>query len=189
MLEPQFSEDSPVDFRILALTDGQNNSGVPPQEALAAVNKIGGVVDAIIVGDRPDANLRRIVSATGGECYQIRNLGEGFELLEAEGVVSLKARRGDVEKPPFQPREMVDFGSISEKIMTSGAAVQRAPMVAPDFIAKAVVDVASLQEGAAVLSTVSSNSASTKRLLMELKQVASGAASVWMHSGEGVHIF
>lgn len=24
---------------------------------------------------------------------------------------------------------------------------------------------------------------------MELKQVASGAASVWMHSGEGVHIF
>merc|ERR1712232_310020 len=31
--------------------------------------------------------------------------------------------------------------------------------------------------------------AQQKRLLMELKQVASGAASVWMHSGEGVHIF
>jgi len=189
MLEPHFRKDPQADFRILALTDGQNNTGAPPQEALAAANAIGAVVDAIVVGDRPDANLRRIVSATGGECYQIRDLGEGFELLEAESVVSLKARRGDVEKPPFQPREMVDFDSISEKIMTSGAAVQRAPMVAPDFIAKAVVDVASLQDGAAVLSTVSSNSASTKRVLMELKQVASGAASVWMHSGEGVHIF
>jgi len=189
MLEPHFQKDPQADFRILALTDGQNNTGAPPEEALAAANAIGAVVDAIIVGDRPDANLRRIVSATGGECYQIRDLGEGFELLEAESVVSLKARRGDVEKPPFQPREMVDFASIAEKTMTCGAAVQRAPVVAPDFIAKAVVDVASLQDGAAVLSTVCNSSASTKRVLKELKQVSSGAASVWLHSGEGVHIF
>merc|ERR1712187_424280 len=54
---------------------------------------------------------------------------------------------------------------------------------------KAVVDVASLQDGAAVLATASRSSPSTKRVLMELKQVASGAASVWMHSGQGVHIF
>merc|ERR1712057_71656 len=154
--------------------------------ALEAVNSIGAVVDAIIVGDNPDANLRKIVSATGGECYQIGSLGEGFELLEAEGVVSLRARRGGTDKPPFKKRETANFSTISEKVMTQGAAVQRAPVLAPDLAAKAVVNVASInnQPSASFLS-----SSSAKRLLMELKQVASGATGVWLHSGEGVHIF
>jgi len=172
--------------RILVLTDGQNNTGHRPEEALEAVNQIGAVVDAIIVGNTPDANLRRIVNATDGECYQISSLGEGFELLEAEGVVSLRARRGGADKPPFKKREMVNFGSISEKAMTQGAAVQRAPALAPDLAAKAVVDVASIDK---VSSASDRSSSSAKRLLMELKQVASGAPSVWMHSGEGVHVF
>merc|ERR1719355_41252 len=117
--------------------------GARPEEALAAVHRIGAVVDAIIVGDRPDANLRKIVNATGGECYVIGNLGEGFELLEAEGVVSLRARRGGAEKPPFQRREVAaDFDAIAEKAVTRGAAVHRAPALAPALAAKAVVDVA-----------------------------------------------
>merc|ERR1711904_665667 len=132
--------DSQVDLRVLVLTDGQNNTGVSPAEALEAVNRIGAAVDAIIVGDRPDANLRKIVNATGGECYQINDLGEGFELLEAEGVVSLRARRGGTDKPPFKMRETVNFGTISEKAMTQGVAVQRAPVLAPDLATKAVVD-------------------------------------------------
>ena len=49
-------------------------------------------------GDSPDANLRRIVTASEGQCYKISTLGEGFELLEAESVVSLSARRGGEEK-------------------------------------------------------------------------------------------
>ena len=32
---------------------------------------------AIIVGNTPDADLRRIVTATDGQCYQISHLGEG----------------------------------------------------------------------------------------------------------------
>lgn len=28
-----------------------------------------------------------------------------------------------------------------------------------------------------------------KRVMMELKQVASGAQAIWMHSGEGIHVF
>merc|ERR1712087_785673 len=120
MLKSHFQEDSQTDLRILVLTDGQNNTGASPEEALEAVNNIGAVVDAIIVGDRPDANLRRIVNATGGECYQINDLGEGFELLEAEGVVSLRARRGGAEKPPFQPPAQVDLASIDEKTITRG---------------------------------------------------------------------
>jgi len=126
MLESQFSTDSSIDLRILVLTDGQSNTGIMPEAALQAVNKIGAIVDAIIVGDRLDTNLRKIVTATEGECYQINNLGEGFELLEAEGVVSLRARRGGVEKPVFKMREMVDFGIISEKSLTHSSAVQRA---------------------------------------------------------------
>ena len=59
------------------LTDGQNNAGVDPHTALTEVNKIGAVVDAIIVGDNPDENLRRIVTATEGSCFQIRSLSEG----------------------------------------------------------------------------------------------------------------
>merc|ERR1719359_983332 len=127
MLGRHFKAESQTDLRILVLTDGQSNTGAPPQEALEAVNQIGAVVDAIIVGNNPDANLRKIVNATEGECYQITSLGEGFELLEAEGVVSLRARRGGTDKPPFRKRDAGHFGSISEKTMTQGAAVQRAP--------------------------------------------------------------
>lgn len=188
MLEKIFQKDPQIDLRVLVLTDGQSNTGVPPATALEAVNSIGAVVDAIIVGDNPDANLRKIVSATGGECYQIGSLGEGFELLESEGVVSLKARRGGTEKPPFEKREMVDFTSIVEKTMTRGTAVQRAPILAPDFAKKKVVNVATLDQGS--LSVPSGGSAaSIKRVMMELNQVASGNEKIWMHSGEGIHVF
>lgn len=191
MLKKQFSEASPTDLRVLVLTDGQSNTGEGPEEALRAVNSVGAVVDAIIVGDRPDSNLRKIVSATGGECYQIRDLGEGFELLEAEGVVSLRARRGGADKPPFRLRETVDFGSISEHAMTSGAAVRSAPALAQDLATKAVVSVASLGEGGPVAPALASRCSNpcAKRLLLELRQVAALAPGVWLHSGEGVHIF
>jgi len=130
--------------------------------------------------------LRRIVSATEGECYQINSLGEGFELLEAEGVVSLRARRGGTEKPPFKQRETVPLCSIAEKSMTQGMAVQRAPALAPNLATKAVVDVSSIDKN---VSASSISSSATKRVLMEVKQVASGSTGVWMHSGEGVHVF
>lgn len=186
MLAKHFNAESQTDLRILVLTDGQNNAGAPPEEALEAVNQIGAVVDAIIVGNNPDANLRRIVNATEGECYQINNLGEGFELLEAEGVVSLRARRGGTDKPPFKKRDSINFSSISEKSMTQGMAVQRAPVLAPDLANKTVVDVASIDNKSSAMCL---SSGSAKRLLMELKQVASGAPGVWLHSGAGVHIF
>merc|ERR1712139_459348 len=140
MLGRHYAAESQTDLHILVLTDGQNNTGASAADALEAVNRIGAVVDAIIVGDNPDANLRKIVNATDGECYQISSLGEGFELLEAEGVVSLRARRGGADKPPFKKREALNLGTISEKTMTQGAAVQRAPALAPDLATKAVVD-------------------------------------------------
>ena len=101
----------------LPLTTDPTTDGPPYclcQVALAAANKIGAVVDAIIVGECPDGDLRRIVAATGGQCYRIRDLGAGFELLESEAVVSMRARRGGADKPPFVPREAVEFETIEQ---------------------------------------------------------------------------
>jgi len=184
MLKSQFHVESKVDLRVLVLTDGQNNTGIEPEIALEAVNGIGAVVDAIIVGDRPDSNLRKIVNATGGDCYQISNLGEGFELLESEAVASLKARRGGAEKPAFKVREATNFSSIAEKTMTSGSSVPRTQIVAPDFASKAVVDVWAIDTSADTLSKESA-----KRIMCEIKQVANSSANIWLHSGEGIHIF
>jgi len=188
MLGRHFAADSPTDLRILVLTDGQSNTGSAPEEALEAVNRIGAVVDAIIVGNTPDSNLRKIVHATEGECYQINSLGEGFELLEAEGVVSLRARRGGTDKPAFRRRAQASFSSISEKALTQGAAVQRAPALAAELAAKAVVNVSSLVDRSSV-ATSASRSGSLKRLMKELRQIASGDDGCWFRSGEGVHVF
>merc|ERR1712093_511496 len=98
----------------------------------------------------------------------------------------MRARRGGTDKPPFKMRETVNFGTISEKSMTQGTAVQRAPVLAPDLATKAVVDITSIDKN---VSASSISGSATKRVLMELKQVASGSTGVWMHSGEGVHVF
>merc|ERR1711953_641708 len=153
MLSTSFTPDTKTDLRILVLTDGQNNTGATPEQALRAANRIGATVDAIIVGDNPDNNLRKIVAATDGECYQISSLGEGFELLESESVVSLKARRGGADKAPFKLREMVDLGNVLAKTMTHGTSVQRAPVLAPDLAAQKVADVTSIQKNSSQAST------------------------------------
>jgi len=181
MLEPQFDAESSMDLRIVVLTDGQNNAGESPEQALRAVNGIGAVVDAIIVGSQPDSNLRKIVSSTGGECWQINNLGEGFELLEAESVVSLCARRGGIAKPPFQLREMVDLSSISEKTITSGSAVKSAQVLAPDLAKKTVVS-ASAMDTATMTSACPAGAAGLRRIMKELEKAA-------LDAGEGIHIF
>jgi len=186
MLKRHHSCDTSTDLRILVLTDGQNNKGCPPEDALSVVNEIGAVVDAIVVGDNPDANLRKIVSATDGECYQVSSLGEGFELLESESVVSLRARRGGAAKPAFTKREAVDFDSLKERAITSGSSVKRAPILSANLASKSVVSVRSIDKHVPAAARTGSVA---KRLLAELEKVANGVESVWMHSGEGVHLF
>jgi len=181
MLEKYFSTDSKVDLRILVLTDGQNNSGVSPEAAFEAVNNIGAVVDAIIVGNNPDSDLRRIVTATDGQCYQIGHLGEGFELLESEAVVSLKARRGGLEKPPYQPRE-VHFKSVKEREIISGSNVPRVRDFVQERLAQQkVVSLASV-ETEALKKESHLSSGALRRILMELKRLNEGAPP-------GIHVF
>lgn len=179
MLQKYFTPDSKVDLRVLVLTDGQNNSGVSPQAACEAANAIGAVVDAILVGHSPDADLRRIVTATEGQCFSISHLGEGFELLESEAVVSLKARRGGTEKPAFVPRQ-VDFRAIAQREIIQGSNVPRVNDSTKERYA-----------GAKVLSLASVESCNkatplgpgaVKRVLSELKQLGESSA-------RGIHIF
>jgi len=199
MLQPVFDSSQQTDLRVLCLTDGNSNNGATPQAALAAAHRIGAVVDAIIVGDSPDANLRKIVAATGGLCFQIRTLGEGFELLEGEGVASLRARRGGTDKPPFTEKPLVDFGAIA-----GASFAMAAPVAAPataQLAKKKVVSVATrvatldggsggtATAGAASAAASAGASAAAKRVLKELRSVATHEQSVWLHSGEGVHIF
>uniref|UniRef100_A0A7S2H8K1 UBC core domain-containing protein n=1 Tax=Haptolina brevifila TaxID=156173 RepID=A0A7S2H8K1_9EUKA len=192
MLEPVFASSGSTDLRILVLTDGNSNCGVSPEEALSAVNKIGAVVDAIIVGDQPDSNLRKIVATTGGLCFQMASLGAGFELLESESVVSLKARRGGAPKPAHVERPPVDFGSIKVKDLSVAP-----PPVRPSVDAAAAAKLSRVIDVSTSVDVVDSmrvgagttTSALSKRVLKELRSVASKDSSIWLHSGEGVHLF
>jgi len=191
MLQPVFEcSGDATDLRILVLTDGSSNAGAPPEEALAAAHRIGAIVDAIIVGDQPDANLRKIVAATGGLCFQMRSLGEGFELLESEAVASLKARRGGGPKPKSVEHPAVDFSSLEVKkfSMAPPTARSAADVEATAKLAR-VVDIKSrvaaidaAPAGGTVAGDISS--ASCKRILKELRNVASTPSAL-----EGVHIF
>mmetsp|Transcript_25893 Transcript_25893/g.59776 ORF Transcript_25893/g.59776 Transcript_25893/m.59776 type:complete len:560 (+) Transcript_25893:67-1746(+) len=175
-----------IDLRVLVLTDGQNNSGAGAKEALAAANAIGATVDAIIVGDRPDSDLRRIVTATEGQCFGISSLGEGFELLEAEAMASLKARRGGEERKVCRRENvMLDLDSIEMKSITTTTALPEAAQKRKKAM-ESKTKVASLstlkleEDDAAGLASssgqqsLSGNAPSHKRILKELGQIAKG---------------
>lgn len=130
MLEESYSTSNKTNLRVLVLTDGQNNAGATPQEALRAVQKIDAVVDAILVGNCPDENLLKIVKASGGSCFQIYSLSDGFELMEAESVVSLHSRWGGGDRPPKEKLSVssfVDFPNIpAQTIIHSSQAASAA---------------------------------------------------------------
>jgi len=187
-LEPVAASSPEVDLRILVLSDGQNNSGHSARDALHAAHSVGATVDAIIVGSSPDSALRKIVTATGGECYQIQNLGEGFELLENEGVASLLARRGGAPKPPRSAAPpTLDLDQLEEKKMVTSAAPARPPP--PPAAARKVQSLASWSGAAGAATAAAAGGFGLKRVFKELKQASEGDLQVWYHSGEGVHIF
>jgi ubiquitin-protein ligase len=193
-----FQADPDVDLRVLVLTDGQNNAGAGPEPALRACNKIGVIVDAIVVGNQPDADLRKIVAATGGSCFQIKSLGEAFELMESEAVVSLRARRGGGDKPPFKERPMPagGFANAKAQSITRGRNAASVQSRSTASVAKKVVScgvmaatTAEAAQAAVASSSGAMSSALAKRLMGEIAAVAKGKSSAWMHSGDGVHLF
>jgi len=162
--------------RIVVLTDGQSNCGALPHYALEAARRVHAVVDAIIVGDNPDIRLRKLVAATGGECWQINDTTEGFELLEAESVVSIAARGG--------PREVDLSAELGDVAVQELSGAQKAKTQRAEVKIGKVVDLQSLP-------TPSTDTGGThlRRISKELSQVAKGDSKVWFQSGEGIHIF
>eukprot|EP00961_Rhodomonas_salina_P243940 3296110-Rhodomonas_salina.1 len=185
MLTPVFKKTPQTDLRVLVLTDGKNNAGASPQDALKAVASIRAVVDAIIVGDTPDANLLKIVSATGGECYQIHTLSDGFELMESESVVSLRARRGDTDKPmelkpPPTDEEIAKLFSSAQAVEIKSSNYGAAANIADVVKAKKVESLGSLLKKP---TTASGNAHAVRRIMKELSEMAKG------ESGTGCHLF
>ena len=143
MLKPFGETDDTTDLRVLVLTDGQSNNGVSAQEALDKVRKVGVVVDAMLVGNRPDTNLCKIVSASGGMCFQINSLSDGFELMEAESVVSLRSRRGGAGKPKFEyPDNFVELDDIQvNTIVAANEAAKVATVPAAELQVNSAVSI------------------------------------------------
>lgn len=196
VLTPIFDADPEhhADLRILVLTDGQSNSGSSAQAALNAAMSIGAKVDCILVGNAPDANLRRIVGATNGECFQLQSLAAGFELLEAESVVSLHARRGGAPKAAFTPQPVPDLHTLEEKGFAGSSGEARS--VSRQMSALKVVNITSLPQVAATAGTPQATTenggvtaAASRRILHELRQVAHAEPGAWLAGGAGVHIF
>ena len=186
MLAPVFEASPQTDLRIIVLTDGQNNTGAPPQAALAAAQRIGAVVDALIVGDRPDRDLRRLVTATGGQAFQINDLGSGFELLENAGVASLKARRGGGPKPPFvAPPPGSTLESFEEQSFAA-----RPARAAPQLAAGRVLEVSiGVPLPGALPASSDATPGTVRRLMKEMASVAAADGRAWLHTGEGCHLF
>lgn len=176
MLTTAVKGDASVDIRAVLLTDGQNNAGVSWEAAARAANAHGVVVDAIIVGDKPDSNLRKVVASTGGLCFQVASLSEGFELLESESVVSLRARRGGTDRPAHVPKEL-NCESVPMSAITSAAAVPRVP----EALAPATADGTPPKFVAAktVVTSVVPQGKNDARIIKELREP----------SLEGIHVF
>jgi ubiquitin-protein ligase/Mg-chelatase subunit ChlD len=115
MLEPWHKSHPQADLRVICLSDGQNNCNqVTAAAALQRLYDIGAVCDCIIVGDRPDRDLLRLVTATKGQSFTITSLAEGYETLESEAVISLRARRHGEPKPAFQVQTVpANFASLA----------------------------------------------------------------------------
>ena len=84
----------------------------------------------------------------------------------------------------------INKAEARSKAITASTPVSKAPTAAPRRAAASTPTVAmkvvSMHD---VVGKASGSSSRSKRVLKELKQVASGDTSVWMHDGKGIHIF
>jgi Mg-chelatase subunit ChlD len=79
-------------LRILALTDGEDNSssnGYIEAARILINNRI--IIDSFAVGSGCDG-LKNITLASGGKCYLTRSLEESLKLFEQETVLSVRVR-------------------------------------------------------------------------------------------------
>lgn len=125
MLAPVGQAHPAADLRVICLTDGQNNcNDVDAAAAVAELAKIGAVCDCLLVGDRTDTDLRKLVTATHGECFTLEGLADAYEVFESKAFVSLAERRGGAPKPSlktFQSRIPKSLGAVKLQAPKKGA--------------------------------------------------------------------
>uniref|UniRef100_A0A7S3NPC9 UBC core domain-containing protein n=1 Tax=Aureoumbra lagunensis TaxID=44058 RepID=A0A7S3NPC9_9STRA len=173
--------------RVLILTDGQNNCGDSAQIALSRALQAHIVIDAIIVGTKPDHNLLRLAYATGGNAYFIQTLSDGFELLEEETVASL-IKRYDGEKPPVRAYTLDEIQSVDHmlanlqnKTVATMCTVARPP---PDRVTKISFIVNNNVDSTTPQGAIPSGL--NKRLIKELRDFATETNPI---TTKGIHIF
>lgn len=84
--------------RIIALTDGQDNSShITAQKAAMLILKNKIILDSFVV-ESFCSGLKNITLASGGRCYCPQSLNQGLELFEIETILSV-SKRGELKYP------------------------------------------------------------------------------------------
>jgi ubiquitin-protein ligase/Mg-chelatase subunit ChlD len=180
-----------ADLRVICLSDGQSNSGCTADEALRSLGEVGAVCDCLIVGSSADADLRRLVSATDGECFQIDGLADAYEVLESEAVVSLEARRNGAPRPNRAAMKARIKATTSLSTVRA-ACVKKGAMVAPAVSSAAepatfmpVAAMLAAGAGAAAAGGGGTRAVANKRIRKELERLAAAFAADSGASGTG----
>lgn len=125
MLAPVGQAHPEADLRVIVLTDGQNNcNDVDAAAAVLELAEIGATCDCLLVGNRTDADLSKLVAATEGECFTLEGLSDAYEVFESRAFVSLAERRGGAPKPSlaaFRSKIPKSLSTVKAKAPKKGA--------------------------------------------------------------------
>ena len=135
----------------------------------------------------PIVPLVSVLLSLSGNCYVIANLGEGFELLEAEAVVSLRARNGGADPAPrdLAAEAATDAkfssGTLAARAMTASTAATTSGVAiaprAPVRVTSAASALSRSTKGGRTFGGVAS-----KRVRKELQSAVDGGL-------DGIHLF
>lgn len=152
-----------ADLRVICLSDGQNNRHrVTATDAANALGEIGAICDCLIVGKCADQDLRKLVAATEGECFEVSGLADAYETLESDAVVSLAARWNGAPRPAAVVRPQIkDLSGMKMATIKKGAIVPRPQALAKHLVYRTLTD--------HLAATTASGSCQQKRIRKELQ--------------------
>lgn len=96
--------------RIIALTDGEDNSSAKTANAIAKriiENKI--VMDSFVVGEECE-DLKSVTLASGGKCFFPKTLNDGIKLFEVETIL-----RAGIRKELYQNE--IDLSNLDQLLV------------------------------------------------------------------------
>jgi len=103
-------------LRIIALTDGEDNSSkIKPEEIARRIvaNRI--ILDSFVVS-HDSVGLKTITHASGGRCYCPEDLISGMKLFEIETILSVAARDMPLNNSKMEVKDVkIDLEAIKNK--------------------------------------------------------------------------